>query len=186
MKLWAVEHFVNISSTILSSLLGWFGVALLLHPPKSGDKNVEEMFTKCSTARSFIRTEMTTYRIGTLGSRILWKKSSKDLECGWCDYYPYCENVTNIQGRNCRGGRGGNCPPTFWQNRRRRRQRRRAAIAAILLLAPPLLESHLRPCCRSELSKTREGENATNQELQMIDALAASIFKLHILIDITS
>ena len=30
------------------------------------EKNVEEMFTKCSTAQSFIRTEMTTYRIGTL------------------------------------------------------------------------------------------------------------------------
>ena len=37
-----------------------------LHPPKSDDKNVEEMFTKCSTAQSFIWTEMTTYRIGTL------------------------------------------------------------------------------------------------------------------------
>ena len=57
---------MNISSTFLSSLLGGFGVALLLHPPKSDDKNVEEMFTKCSTAQSFIRTEMTTYRIGTL------------------------------------------------------------------------------------------------------------------------
>ena len=43
-----------------------FGVDLLLHPPKSDDKNVEEMFMKCSTAQSFIRTEMTTYRIGTL------------------------------------------------------------------------------------------------------------------------
>ena len=59
---------MNISSTFLSSLLGGFGVALLLHPPKSDDKNVEEMFTKCSTAQSFIRTEMTTYRIGTLVS----------------------------------------------------------------------------------------------------------------------
>ena len=57
---------MNISSTYLLSLLGGFGVALLLHPPKSDDKNVEEMFTKCSTAQSFIRTEMTTYRIGTL------------------------------------------------------------------------------------------------------------------------
>ena len=57
---------MNISSTFLSSLLGGFGVALLLHPPKSDDKNVEEMFTKCSTAQSFIRTEMTTYRISTL------------------------------------------------------------------------------------------------------------------------
>ena len=66
MKLWAVEHFMNISSTYLLSLLGGFGVALLLHPPKSDDKNVEEMFTNCSTAQSFILTEMTTYRIGTL------------------------------------------------------------------------------------------------------------------------
>ena len=57
---------MNISSTFLSSLLGGFGVALLLHPPKSDDKNVEEMFMKCSIAQSFIRTEMTTYRIGTL------------------------------------------------------------------------------------------------------------------------
>ena len=31
--------------------------------PKSEDKYVE----KCSTAQSFIRTEMSTYRIGTLG-----------------------------------------------------------------------------------------------------------------------
>jgi hypothetical protein len=59
---------MNISSTFLSSLLGGFGVALLLHPPKSDDKNVEEMFTKCSTAQSFILTEMTTYRIVTLMS----------------------------------------------------------------------------------------------------------------------
>ena len=61
---------MNISSTFLSSLLGGFGVALLLHPPKSDDKNVEEMFTKCSTAQSFIRTEMTTYRIGTLENQL--------------------------------------------------------------------------------------------------------------------
>ena len=60
---------MNISSTFLSSLLGGFGVALLLHPPKSDDKNVEEMFTKCSTAQSFIQTEMTTYRIGTLAGQ---------------------------------------------------------------------------------------------------------------------
>ena len=46
--------------------MGGFGVALLLHPPKSDEKNVEEMFRKCSTAQSFIRTEMNTYRIGTL------------------------------------------------------------------------------------------------------------------------
>ena len=32
--------------------------------PKSEDKYVE----KCSTAQSFIRTEMSTYRIGTLNS----------------------------------------------------------------------------------------------------------------------
>ena len=33
------------------------------------------MFTKCSTAQSFIRTEMTTYRIGTLGQNenALWR-----------------------------------------------------------------------------------------------------------------
>ena len=61
-----VEHFLKFSWPFLSSILGTFGVALLLHPPKSDDKNVEEMFTKCATAQSFIRTEMTTYRIGTL------------------------------------------------------------------------------------------------------------------------
>ena len=74
MKLWAVEHFMNISSTYLLSLLGGFGVALLLHPPKSDDKNVEEMLTKCSTAQSFIRTEMTTYRIGTLIDKIIFSR----------------------------------------------------------------------------------------------------------------
>ena len=61
-------------------------------------------------------------------------------------YQPGGADYVHPQGRNCRGDRGGNCPPTFWQNRRCRRQRRRAAIAAILLLAPPLLESHLCPC----------------------------------------
>ena len=40
------------------------------NPHKSDDKIVEEMFTKCSTAQSFIRTEMTTYRIGTLGLQV--------------------------------------------------------------------------------------------------------------------
>ena len=34
--------------------------------PKSEDKYVE----KCSTAQSFIRTEMSTYRIGTLADGI--------------------------------------------------------------------------------------------------------------------
>ena len=37
MDLWSVEHFLNIS------LLGGFAVALLLYPPKSDDKNVQEM-----------------------------------------------------------------------------------------------------------------------------------------------
>ena len=40
MQLWPVEHFL----TIFSSLLGGFVVALLLHPPKSDDKNGQEMF----------------------------------------------------------------------------------------------------------------------------------------------
>ena len=71
MKLWAVEHFVNISSTFLSSLLGGCNSKATPNPPKSDDKNVEEMFTKCSTAQSFIRTEMTTYRIGTLDTILL-------------------------------------------------------------------------------------------------------------------
>ena len=41
MNLWSVEHNVE---HFLSSLLGEFGVALLLHPPKSDDKNGQEMF----------------------------------------------------------------------------------------------------------------------------------------------
>ena len=35
---------LNISWPFFSSLLGGFGVALLLHPPKSDDKNGQEMF----------------------------------------------------------------------------------------------------------------------------------------------
>ena len=57
---------MNISSTFLSSLFGGCNSKATPNPPKSDDKNVEEMFTKCSTAQSFILTEMTTYRIGTL------------------------------------------------------------------------------------------------------------------------
>ena len=48
----------------------------MLHPPKSDDKNVEEMFTKCSTAQSFIWTEMTTYRIGTLDVTVCYVHST--------------------------------------------------------------------------------------------------------------
>ena len=72
MKHGAVEHFVNISSIFLSSLLGGCNSKATLNPPKSDDKNVEEMFTKCSTAQSFIRTEMTTYRIGTLVTKSVY------------------------------------------------------------------------------------------------------------------
>ena len=50
----------------MSSLLGGFAVALLLHPPKSDDKNGQEMFKKCSTDQRFIRKRNTTYEIGTL------------------------------------------------------------------------------------------------------------------------
>ena len=50
-----VEHFLIISLPFLSSLLGGFAVALLLHPPKSDDKNGQEMFKKCSTDQRFIR-----------------------------------------------------------------------------------------------------------------------------------
>ena len=39
MNLWSIKHFLN----ILLSLLGGFAVALLLHPPKSDEKNVQEM-----------------------------------------------------------------------------------------------------------------------------------------------
>ena len=39
MNLWSVEHFL----TIFVITFG-FGVALLLHPPKSDDKNGQEMF----------------------------------------------------------------------------------------------------------------------------------------------
>ena len=57
---------MNISSTFLASLLGGCNSKATPNQPKSDDKNVEEMFMMCSTAQSFIRTEMTTYRIGTL------------------------------------------------------------------------------------------------------------------------
>ena len=57
---------MNISSTFLSSLLGGCNSKATPNPPKSDNKYVEEMFMKCSTAQSFIRMEMTTYRIGTL------------------------------------------------------------------------------------------------------------------------
>ena len=59
---------MNISSTFLSSLLGGCNSKATPNPPKSDNKYVEEMFMKCSTAQSFIRMEMTTYRIGTLGT----------------------------------------------------------------------------------------------------------------------
>ena len=61
---------MNTSSTFLSSLLGGCNSKATPSPPKSDDKNVEEMFTKCSTAQSFILTEMTTYRIGTLSRNL--------------------------------------------------------------------------------------------------------------------
>ena len=47
---------------ILSSLLGGFAVALLLHPPKSNDK-----MKKWVTGQSCIRIEVTSYKIQTLG-----------------------------------------------------------------------------------------------------------------------
>ena len=49
-KVWILEVIflfsdqLNISGPFLSSLLGGFAVALLLHPPKSDDKNGQEMF----------------------------------------------------------------------------------------------------------------------------------------------
>ena len=46
---------LNISRTFFSSLLGKFAVALLLHPPKSDNKNVKEIFKKCSIDQRFIR-----------------------------------------------------------------------------------------------------------------------------------
>ena len=52
---------LNISWPFLSSLLREFGVALLLHPPKSDDKN-----DQCSTDQSCIRKEVTSYKIHTL------------------------------------------------------------------------------------------------------------------------
>ena len=50
------------------------------------------------------------------------------------------------QGRKCRVGRVGNCPPSFLQNRRRRQAAARRQRSATLLLAHPVLGSHLRPC----------------------------------------
>ena len=83
MKLWAVEHF----STYLSSLLDvisnscaknhhdlllffWHKNKKMAITPKHEDKYVE----KCSTAQSFIRTEMSTYQIGTLVTKNAWVK----------------------------------------------------------------------------------------------------------------
>ena len=57
-----ISDQLNISWTILSSLLGEFAVALLLHPPKNDDK----MFKKCSTDQRFIGKRNTTYKIHTL------------------------------------------------------------------------------------------------------------------------
>ena len=71
---------VNISWPFLSSLLGGCNSKATPNPPKSDDKNVEEMFTKCSTAKSFIRTEMTTYRIGALKCQLFQKKKGKNVQ----------------------------------------------------------------------------------------------------------
>ena len=57
---------LNISWTFLSSLLCGFAVALLLQPPKSDDKNGQEIFKKCSTDQTFIRKRNTAFEIGTL------------------------------------------------------------------------------------------------------------------------
>ena len=49
--------------------MGRFAVALVLHPPKSDDKNVQEMFKKCLTDQRFIQKRNTTYKIHTLEDR---------------------------------------------------------------------------------------------------------------------
>ena len=49
----------NVTFGLFKDYLGLNTIAIT---PKSEDKYVE----KCSTAQSFIRTEMSTYRIGTL------------------------------------------------------------------------------------------------------------------------
>ena len=54
------------------------------------------------------------------------------------------------KGRKWRGGRVGNWPPSFWQNRRRCQVVAWLQRCTTLLLAHPVLGSHLRPC---ELSK---------------------------------
>ena len=56
------------------------------------------------------------------------------------------KNFVTVQGRKWRGGRGGNFPPRFWQNRRHRWAAARRQWRATLLLAHPVLGSHLHHC----------------------------------------
>jgi hypothetical protein len=45
--------------------------------------------------------------------------------------------LAKITGAQVKGGPGGNCPSTFWQDRRHRPWRHCAALLLALLLAPP-------------------------------------------------
>ena len=78
MQLWPVAHFFF----ILSSLLGGFAVALLLHPPKSDDK----MKKKWATGQSCIHKEVTSYKIHTLVTMPKSKNSGK-VKLGRCQAF---------------------------------------------------------------------------------------------------
>ena len=96
---------MNISWTFLdhfSSLLGGCNSKATPNPPKSDNKYVEEMFMKCSTAQSFIRMEMTTYRIGTLGpTRLFIFGKSCHLHCFLLSKYQKIPTYTPLLGPTC-------------------------------------------------------------------------------------
>jgi hypothetical protein len=67
----------NMSWPFLSSLLGGFGFALLLHPRKSDDKNGQEMLKilfNWSEVHSEKKYYLHTYRIHTLDLYSIYKK----------------------------------------------------------------------------------------------------------------
>ena len=113
MHLWSVEHFLNISSTFFSSKLDspspsfWLEENLILPnvlitgESNIDEKNVEEMFKKCSTDQSCIRKWNTTYKIGTLvkddagRSELCWNVKGCAIVC-----LQLCDMVMNNSFRN--------------------------------------------------------------------------------------
>ena len=76
------------------------------------------MSKKCSTAQRFIRTEMTTYRIGTLILSLLYRLHGKMniavAILGKCDNYPNCIVSKNIYPDSCfDADSGGSAKQTF-------------------------------------------------------------------------